>query len=397
VAAGRAPLAPTADDVTDTVSFPDAALLDGLTALAGAGSRLEVAESLCAVLLGLDGVRAAALTQRDGRDARVVGSAGYGCDVMAAGARLPLDSGLPVAEAIQTGRLVRQGTGPGWCAVPFGPRTTGSGALLLSLSTAPPADPADLARLQRLADAAGLALARAQRAERVAADLATVVAGLSPPGALDTPMLAIRQTARGGILGGDVALGLADGAGGRWLVVADVCGSGLPAATGAAAVRTAVHGLAPAASGPAHLLELLDAALRPESPEGGFVTAVAVHIAGGVLRAASAGHPAPVLVTGPALQPLPIEPGPPLALETADGRAQPAELRSAVPAGAMVVLYSDGLTDRRGGHGAELDVADLLAGAGAAGSPGELADALVAAADAAGRVEDDTTVLVSRV
>src|SRR5439155_23264604 len=134
---------------------------------------------------------------------------------------------------------------------------------------------------------AGDALARAAQTDQNALTLATVVAGLAPAPIPDEPTVAVRQTARGGELGGDVALVLPEGTGGRWIVVADVCGSGLPAATGAAAVRTAVRALAASAQGPRHLLLLLDAALRPESPEGGFVTAAVVQLSGATLRVAA--------------------------------------------------------------------------------------------------------------
>jgi hypothetical protein len=314
---------------------------------------------------------------------------------MAPGARLPLDSGLPVAEAIRTGELVAQGTGPGWVAVPFGRRAAGRGALLLSLTIAPSAAEDELGRLHRLARALDDALLRAAELDDTVQDLTCLLAGLTPSVSTDEADVAIRQTARDSELGGDVAMSVAAADGGRWLITADVCGSGLPAATGAAAVRTAARALAPLAQGPGHLLQLLDAALRPEAPEGGFVTAVVAHVAAGTLRVASAGHPAPVLLTADGVVEVAVEVGPPLALETYDALPLLAEARVPVPAGALLVLYSDGLVDRRGSGDTDLSVAALLASV--RGEPAEVAAALVAAADAAGRATDDTSVLVSRV
>lgn len=391
--------APRLRDLPDTLTFPEHALLDALSVIASAASRLDVAEAVSAVLLGLEGVRGVAVTQRRDGAAIVIGSAGYSCDAMAAGTRLPLDSGLPAVEAIRTGRLVRQGEGPGWLAAPFGRRTTAPGALLLSLISAPMSQEADLTRLQRLATSLGTALTRAERFDRAAHDLAAVLAGLSPGLPADETTVAIRQAGRGGSLGGDIVLALPDGAGGEWLLAADVCGSGLPAATGAAAVRTAARALVPLADGPGHLLGLLDTALRSESLPGAFVTAVVVHVAGGRLRAGSAGHPAPLLLAGNGAVQLAVEPGPPLALETSDGLPPLPELETAAPAGGLLVLYTDGLTDRRGPNRAELDIAALLATHRTEAvdtTPSRLADALVAAADAAGPAADDTSVLVSR-
>ena len=378
--------------------LPDAVLFDALVGLAAAGSVLDVAEAVCAALADLHGVRAAAVLQRQDGAAVVLGSTGYDCDTMGPGARLPLDSGLPAVEAIRTGQVVRQGEGPSWCAVPFGRRTPKPGAILLSLTLPPPSGEDDLVRLQRLATATGAALRRAERLERSTADLELLVSGLRPAPTIDRPDHALRQRPVSGPLGGDVLLDLADRRGGRWLVSADVCGCGLPAATGAAAVRTAVHALAPLADGPAHLLHLLDAALRPESPEGGFITALVVQVTDGRLRAASAGHPPPLLVGDGTARELALEPGAPLALETEALVPAGAEVTVLVDPGTLVVLYSDGLTERRGPGGSELAVQVLLdaAVARAAAGPAAVADAVLHAANAAARGEDDTAVLVCR-
>ena len=125
----------------------DALVLDVLSRLAGAGSAADVAAAVLAPLVELDGVRAACVVVRDGEDAVVVGSAGYDCDSMAPGARLPLGAGLPVTEAVRTGRTVVQGTGPSWAAVPSG--RVRRGALLLSLTDPPPGDE-PLRRLERI-------------------------------------------------------------------------------------------------------------------------------------------------------------------------------------------------------------------------------------------------------
>lgn len=86
------------------VVLPVRVLVEALTQLAGAGDRLDVAEAALPLLLGLPGVRAAVVVERSGPDVVVQGSAGYDCGDMGPGARLPLDAGLPVTEAVRTDR-----------------------------------------------------------------------------------------------------------------------------------------------------------------------------------------------------------------------------------------------------------------------------------------------------
>ena len=102
-------------------------------------------------------------------------------------------------------------------------------------------------------------------------------------------------------------------------------------------------------------------------------------------------------MAGDAVALISVEPGPPLALEVSEDLPPPVELTVDAPPGALVVLYSDGLTDRRGGTGTELDIWALLDAVRDRRDPAGLADALVEAADSAGHAEDDTSVLVGRV
>lgn len=375
------------------VVLPEAVVAEALEALAGAAGRVDIADAVTAVLARLPGVRAAAVLQRSQREAVVIGSTGYGCDTMSYGARLPLDSGMPATDAIRTGQVVRMGEGPGWIAAPFGRRTATPGSLLLSCEAAPPAAETDVARLQRLAGAVGAALARAVPGEQVSVELAAVLAGLAPAGVATDGQTAVRQVPRGGPVGGDVVLSLTE-EGTRWFVVADVCGSGLAAAAEAAAVRTAARTLIPYASGPADLLRMLDRAIRPDVAGDRFVTAVAACLRDGLLSVATAGHPPPLLLTGSGVHEVPVEPGPPLAMETSGALPPLAEHCSPVPADALLVLYTDGLTDRRGAHG--IDGPALARAAAAARSPEEAATLLLAAAESAGAAVDDTSLLVAR-
>ena len=192
---------------------PDAELVvEVLAALAGADSSAAVAAAPLPLLLEVPGVRAAAVVVREGAQVVVLGSAGYGCGSMAPGGVLPLDAGLPVTEAVRTGRPVAQGTGPAWVALPF-PRGRGAGALLLSLDAAPPDD---LGRLDRVTRALADALSRASAQEQATAAYAAVTAQLAPrpSPAAEGWEVAVRSLPHAGAVGGDTVLHLPDGRGG---------------------------------------------------------------------------------------------------------------------------------------------------------------------------------------
>lgn len=370
------------------VVVPHRLLVDGLTALAAAGDRLEVAEAALPLLLDLAGVRAAAVVVRSGPEVVVQASAGYGCGTMAPGARLPLAAGLPVTEAVRTSRTVATGPGPSWVAAPF--RRRCAGALLLSLHGAPPED---LAPVVALARAIGQALDRAGRTERALADLAVLTAGAVPAAVDDPgPDVVLRSLPLDGSAGGDVLLSLADGRGGRWLVVADVCGSGLGAALVARSVATAARALAPYSRGPAELLADLERSLRPGVAPGSFVTALVVHLSAAGTTAASAGHPPPLLLTASGATALEVPTGVPLALET--GHEDPyAHAPLVVPPDALLLLHTDGLGDRAGARGTE--PLSLLRDVRLA-DPATVADQVLAAAQRAGSATDDAALMVVR-
>lgn len=370
------------------VVVPPRVLVASLTALAGASGRLEVAEAVLLELLELPGVRAAALVQRAGSDVVVQASAGYECGAMGPGARLPLGAGLPVTEAVRTHRPVARGPGPSWFAVPF--RRRGAGALLLSLHDAPPEDHAPVVAL---AHAVGLALERVGHAEVEVADLAVLTAGAAPAVDHDPALdVVVRSQPLEGSVGGDVLLAVPDGRDGSWLVVADVCGSGLSAALVARSVATAARALAPYSRGPAELLHDLERTLRPVVVPGSFVTALAVHLGAARTIVASAGHPPPLLLTPSGATALDVPTGLPLALETGRDEAYEA-VPVVLPPDALLLLHTDGLGDREGARGT--DPLALLRGVPLA-DPATVADRVLAAAERAGPATDDVAVMVVR-
>ena len=370
------------------VVVPTAVLVEALAAVAAAGSRLEVAEAALPVLLEQPGVRAAAVVQRVGADVVVQGSAGYECATMAPGSRLPLDAGLPVTEAVRTDRTVVRGPGPSWVAAPF--RRRGTGALLLSLHSAPPED---LAPVVALAHVLGAALERVARTELALAEVTLVTASAVAEPEHDPALdVVTRSVPLAGPVGGDVLLSLRSDRGGSWLLVADVCGSGLAAALVGRSVAVAARALAPFCAGPADLLHELERSVRPFVGPDSFVTAVVVHLGAQGTTVGSAGHPPPLLLTAGGAAAVPVPIGPPLALATGRTEAY-AELTLHPPADAVLLLHTDGLVDRHGARSS--DPRSLVRGV-RLDDLSVLADQVLAAAERTGPATDDAAVMLVR-
>ncbi len=197
------------------------------------------------------------------------------------------------------------------------------------------------------------------------------------------------------LVGGDL-WDLIDLGGGHVLaLVGDVSGSGIAAASLTWTVRAAIQALAEVATDPAYILEKVSEMLLRRDEEG-FVTALAVVLdtSTGELMLASAGHPAPVLLTASAATIVDPVYGPPLGSFTAHYVARTALLQP----DNYLVLYTDGLTEaRRGsclfGEGRVLEGLRELYGRPAQ----EVADGIRTAAESfAGRLSDDLEVMVLR-
>ncbi|MEU8516439.1 SpoIIE family protein phosphatase [Kitasatospora sp. NPDC048722] len=146
------------------------------------------------------------------------------------------------------------------------------------------------------------------------------------------------------------------------LAVGDIAGHGVGAATGMVALRHALRGLAVTGAGPARLLRWVNTvALR------GQVTATAVCVlldpASGGLRWARAGHLPPIRLGPDGAEVLPLPHGVLLgALEEARYEEHTAHL----PPGDVLLLYTDGLVERRD-RPVEESVDQLIRAAGAPG------------------------------
>jgi serine phosphatase RsbU (regulator of sigma subunit) len=195
------------------------------------------------------------------------------------------------------------------------------------------------------------------------------------------------------LVGGDLYDAVATSRGVR-VLVGDVRGKGLPA------VRTAAHALSAfrqlAARPELRLVDVaaaLDESLQGDLGEEDFVTAVLCEL--GPLRTleiVNCGHPGPLLVpaAGAPRELSATRPALPLGLGT-----HPVPDRYRLDAGDRLLLFTDGLSEARDGHGVFLDLAahaDLLR----APDLQHAVDGLLAAAaqHAGGTLADDVAVLL---
>ncbi|RLJ62667.1 SpoIIE family protein phosphatase [Sulfurisoma sediminicola] len=183
------------------------------------------------------------------------------------------------------------------------------------------------------------------------------------------------------------------------LLIADVCGKGVPAAMFMAVARTTLRNLGRPGLSPAQVLEAANQALVAENEQGMFVTLFLAHydLASGALRYAGAGHPPPCLVRSDGeVARLPSHGG--LFGVFAEARYEMGESR--LEPGDALVLYTDGVTEAHDAGGTlygEARLATLLQDA--ASQPAEsICRAVVADVDAyrADGRQDDVTLLVLR-
>jgi phosphoserine phosphatase RsbU/P len=140
---------------------------------------------------------------------------------------------------------------------------------------------------------------------------------------------------------------------GKWgIALGDVCGKGMAAALLMAGARTLLRRAAGVSDSPSEVLTKVNEALMKDLPEGRFVTMAYLVLDSddGLVKAASAGHPAPLLM-GDRHPPAPLETshGYPLGMMASRYSEVGVELKS----GDRVLVYSDGVLEATNRHGEE--------------------------------------------
>lgn len=246
---------------------------------------------------------------------------------------------------------------------------------------------------------AGPALARAREHARVLDTAEVLQRALLPSSLPEVP--GIELTSRylpgdsGASVGGDWydAVGLPDGR--VVLLVGDVVGKGVRAATAMGVLRQSVRVLVDVDPSPSAVLDGLERVLDREDRSFATVACLLLDPAAGIVTVARAGHPPPVLVEADGRTVL-LEAGlsPPLGA----GVLRHAQATLPLPAGSVIVLYTDGVVEDRAGDIEERlrRLRRHLSTAVSAGADlDHLADAVVAS-----RPEthpDDIAVLVAKV
>ena len=157
-------------------------------------------------------------------------------------------------------------------------------------------------------------------------------------------MVRYLPASRAGRVGGDWYI-TADMPGGHVLIaLGDVAGHGLAAAAGMARLRGALAGLAITGSPPERLVGWLNDLVRHVAPEHTASVVVGYFDPGSrTLTWSQAGHPPPVLVRGSWARPL----DPPAGILLGAGQEEYAAAVLALARGDLLLLYSDGLIERR--------------------------------------------------
>jgi GAF domain-containing protein/anti-sigma regulatory factor (Ser/Thr protein kinase) len=256
--------------------------------------------------------------------------------------------------------------------------------------------PDDVAYVEDLARRAATAIDNARLYEQERAVAETLQRSLLPETlpVLPRTVLAARYLpAESGVdIGGDWYDVIALPDGGVLFVIGDVVGHGVQAAAVMGQLKSALRAYAFEGHGPGAILDRLKALVR-STLGGGMIGTLFVAVFDpktGTLRYASAGHP-PALVRSPggAVSYLPGGRSTPLAV----GSRPAPEAEVAVDDGSLVLLYTDGLVERRGESlGAGLDRLERAVADGPA-DVDELLDHLLGVLGGEGPSSDDTALL----
>src|SRR4029077_14419188 len=179
-----------------------------------------------------------------------------------------------------------------------------------------------------------------------------------------------------------------------WVVVGDVAGHGLHAAVVMGRIRSALRAYSLIADTPEEVLALTDR--KVEHFEIDMMATVICAVSGPPydrFRIATAGHPPPVVV-GPdqAAQLVNVSVDPPVGVAAGHKRTA---VQTALPSGGVLVLYTDGLIERRG-ENLDLGLARLRRSASASDPETVCGDILRALVGSAAPTDDIAVVAVQR-
>ena len=264
--------------------------------------------------------------------------------------------------------------------------------------------PADVPFVEDLAGRAAAAIANSRSHQARTAIAHTLQHSLLPP---DVPILpGLEVAARYRPVGDDVEVGgdfydVFAAGGGRWgVVIGDVSGKGVPAASLTALARYTVRTASRGETGPAAVLEVLNSSIIDDGAGERFCTvalAFVHHNAKGVhFTMSCGGQPLPLLVDA-AGDVRPVgQPGSAIGLFSSPKLT---DVSTTLGPGEMLVLYTDGVVEARSPGGAFADGLLESTLGSVAGKPAEaVADAIEDALFdfAGGRPRDDTAILVIR-
>jgi len=244
-----------------------------------------------------------------------------------------------------------QGPDPDVAVLPLCSRGRVLGTLALRMAPGRRTAAAESVFLTDLADRAGLALENARLYEQERAIAQTLQRSLLADKMPSDSRFAVethyQAAGRDLEVGGDwfdAFLITGDKLG---VVIGDVVGRGIDAATTMGQLRSAIRALASAEAGPAGLLERLDRFVdRVESARMATVAYAEVDLATSEMTYACAGHVPPLLVE-PSGVPRYLLDGRSGALGSRAGRAQRVEHQIRLPVGSRLLLFTDGLIERR--------------------------------------------------
>jgi serine/threonine-protein kinase RsbW len=261
--------------------------------------------------------------------------------------------GIRIAEVTASGESQFAGAtdpDPGCAVLPLTARGRVLGTLALRLQTGP-RTAADTAFLIDLADRAGLALENARLYEQERAIARTLqrslLAGDLPVDSRFVVETHYQAAALDLEVGGDWfdAFMISDDK--LAIVVGDVVGRGIDAATTMGQLRSAVRALASVEAGPAKLLHRLDRFVeRVETARMATVAYAEVRLSTGEMTYACAGH-LPPLLHEPASSPRYLLGARSAPLGSRAGRRDRIEDKVRLSSGSRLLLYTDGLIERR--------------------------------------------------